>query len=65
MGEWQDKAEGKAKDVTGAVTGDDSMQAEGKTQQAVGGVKGKVDDAMDKVGDTITGDNHDDSDHSH
>ncbi|GAC1405049.1 MAG: hypothetical protein NVSMB52_18850 [Chloroflexota bacterium] len=64
MGELQDKVEGKVKNVTGAVTGDDSKQAEGKTQETWGNVQGKANDLKDKVSDAVGGD-HGDTDHSH
>ncbi|RDG35266.1 CsbD family protein [Streptomyces corynorhini] len=40
-----DKAKGKAKEMTGKVTGDRRKEAEGKTDQA----KGKAKDAMDRA----------------
>lgn len=51
MGEWTDKAEGKVKDVAGSVTGDNSMQAEGKAQQTKGDVEGVGNDVKNAVQD--------------
>jgi uncharacterized protein YjbJ (UPF0337 family) len=46
-----DKFEGKAKEVAGKVTGDDELEAEGKTQHA----KGKVEEKVDELKDTAKG----------
>ncbi len=40
MGELTDKTKGRAKEIGGVVTGDRSLEAEGKTDQAKGEVKG-------------------------
>ena len=40
----KDKAQGKAKEVGGKVTGDRSTEAEGKAQQMKGNVEGKADE---------------------
>jgi uncharacterized protein YjbJ (UPF0337 family) len=48
-----DKAMGKAKEAVGDMTDDDKLKAEGKTDQAAGGVKDKVDDAKDFVDDKV------------
>ena len=42
-----DKAEGKAKEATGAVTGDKEKKAEGRSDQTKGTVKDKVGKAKD------------------
>lgn len=42
-----DKAKGKAKEITGKVTGDDELEAEGRTQHAKGEVKEKAGEARD------------------
>ncbi len=47
-----DDAKGKLKEGAGAVTGDDELKNEGKVDQAAGTVK----DGVDKVKDTVTGD---------
>lgn len=57
MGEWQDKAEGKAREAVGNATGDDDQQAKGQAQQAKGGVEGAANDAKDaanNVKDAVT-----------
>lgn len=46
-----DKIKGKAKEVTGNVTGNDKMKAEGILDQTVGKVKEVAADAKDKVED--------------
>lgn len=46
-----DKFEGKAKEVAGKVTGDDELEAEGKTQHA----KGEVEEKVDELKDTVKG----------
>jgi len=66
-----DRIEGKAKEVEGTITGDESREAEGKAQGAWGESKDKADDAWDgakdkaddawegvkdKVGDVLDGD---------
>jgi uncharacterized protein YjbJ (UPF0337 family) len=40
MGELTDKTKGTAKEVTGVVTGDRGLEAEGKVDRAKGGLKG-------------------------
>ena len=42
-----DKFAGKAKETAGKATGDDELEAEGKTQHAKGKVEEKVDEAKD------------------
>lgn len=44
-----DDAKGKVKEAAGDLTGDDSLKAEGKTDQAAGTVKDAVDSAKDKI----------------
>lgn len=51
-----DKAKGKAKEVAGAVTGDDKKQAEGKTDQASGKAKEKGNKAVDKTKEAFSKD---------
>jgi len=55
-----DRIEGKAKEVEGKITGDESREAEGKTQGNWGEAKDKADDAWesvkDNVGDVLDGD---------
>lgn len=42
---------GKAKEVTGEVTGDDSLKNEGKGDQAKAGLKSAAENVKDAVGD--------------
>jgi uncharacterized protein YjbJ (UPF0337 family) len=49
-----DKAKGRVKEAAGAVTGDRHLKNEGRVDQA----KGSAKNAVDKVGDTLTGRNH-------
>ena len=49
-----DEAKGRVKEATGAVTGDDKLKNEGKTDRAAASVKDKVEGAVDKVKDKIT-----------
>ena len=53
MGEWTDKAKGKAKEIGGVVTGDRSLEAEGKLDQAKGKIKGKFEELKQGVKDTV------------
>lgn len=46
-----DEAKGRIKEAAGALSGDDELKREGKTDQAVASVK----DATDKVADTVKG----------
>lgn len=48
MANW-DQVEGKAKEEGGKLTDDESTEAEGKAQGALGDVKEKVDDAKDEI----------------
>jgi uncharacterized protein YjbJ (UPF0337 family) len=44
-----DVVKGRLKEATGALTGNDELRAEGKTDQAVGKVKQVAEKAVDKV----------------
>lgn len=44
-----DKIKGKAKEMTGKVTGDQRKEAEGKTDQAKGDAKDAVGNAKDRA----------------
>lgn len=44
-----DKFQGKAKETAGKATGDEELEAEGKTQHAKGKVEEKVEEAKDTV----------------
>lgn len=47
---------GRAKEATGAVTGDEDLKREGKVDQASASAKDKLDQAKEKVKDTVTDD---------
>ena len=62
----QDRFAGKAKETAGKVTGNEELEAEGKTQHAKGKFEEKVDEAKDTVRgaskaakDAISGDDED------
>lgn len=44
---------GRAKEATGAATGDDDLKAEGKHDQAKSGLKDKVESLKDKIGEKV------------
>jgi len=44
-----DKAKGRIKEATGALTGDDKMKREGQRDQTAGKVKDAVDRTVDRV----------------
>jgi uncharacterized protein YjbJ (UPF0337 family) len=48
-----DKAKGRAKEAAGALTGDRHLKNEGRADQA----KSSAKNAVDKVADTVTGQN--------
>ena len=50
-----DKAKGRLKGAGGELTGDDSLKAEGKADEASGSVKDGVGKATDAVKDVIRG----------
>lgn len=49
---------GRAKEATGAMTGDRKLKREGKVDQASASVKEKVSDAVDAVKDAVNSDRH-------
>ena len=51
MGGEMDEAKGRIKEAAGDLTDDDELQREGKVDQGKGAVK----DAIDKIGDKLTG----------
>jgi uncharacterized protein YjbJ (UPF0337 family) len=53
MGEMTDKAKGHAKEAVGDMTDDERLEREGKLDQMSGEVKGRADDAKDKVGEGV------------
>jgi uncharacterized protein YjbJ (UPF0337 family) len=48
-----DEAKGRIKEAAGAVTGDDHLKREGKTDQAVASVKDGADKVADGVKDVV------------
>ncbi|MET3564162.1 uncharacterized protein YjbJ (UPF0337 family) [Enterococcus rotai] len=48
-----DKIKGKAKEVTGEVTGDNKQKAEGFLDQTIGKAKEVASDAKDKLDDVV------------
>ena len=44
-----DEVKGRIKEAAGALTGNDNLRAEGKTDQAIGKVKQIAEKAVDKV----------------
>ena len=53
MGEQMDKAKGHAKEAVGDMTDNERLEREGKLDRMGGEVKGKAEDAKDKVGDGV------------
>jgi uncharacterized protein YjbJ (UPF0337 family) len=49
MGGKSDEVKGRIKEAAGALTGNDKLRDEGKTDQAVGKVKQVVENAVDAV----------------
>ncbi|MHB0956854.1 MAG: CsbD family protein [Pirellulaceae bacterium] len=49
MGGKSDVVKGRIKEAAGALTGNDELRAEGKTDQAVGKVEQVAEKAVDKV----------------
>jgi uncharacterized protein YjbJ (UPF0337 family) len=48
-----DELKGRVKEAAGALAGDKKLKREGKTDQAVGKVKQKVEKVADKVKDAL------------
>lgn len=53
MGENTDKAKGHVKETVGDLTDNERLEREGKLDQASGEVKGRAEDAKDKVGEGV------------
>lgn len=49
----KDDLVGRGKEAAGAVTGNDSLKAEGETDQKKAGIKDKVEDVKDKIQDKV------------
>ena len=50
-----DELKGRVKEAAGALTGDDKLKQEGKTDQTVGKIKQNVEKVVDKVKDAVGG----------
>jgi uncharacterized protein YjbJ (UPF0337 family) len=48
-----DELKGRVKEAAGALTGDEKLKREGKTDQAVGKIKQQAEKIIEKVKDTI------------
>ncbi len=48
-----DELKGRVKEAAGALTGDEKLKREGKTDQAVGKIKQQAEKVIEKVKDTI------------
>jgi uncharacterized protein YjbJ (UPF0337 family) len=53
MGDLKDKVTGRAKQATGAVTGDDALKRQGERDERKGEMKEGVDDAIDSAQDKL------------
>lgn len=53
MGEKMDDMKGKTKEAVGDATGNESLEREGKVDQGVSGVKEKLTNAADAIGDKV------------
>ena len=51
-----DEAKGRLKEAAGDLTNDDDLKREGKVDRAEGAAKDKIDEAGDKVKDTVNPD---------
>lgn len=51
-----EEMKGRAKEATGAITGDRKLKREGKVDRASASVKDKVSDAADAVKDAVNSD---------
>lgn len=52
MSNW-DQVEGEAKEQVGKLTDDESLEKEGKAQEALGDVREKADDVKEKAEDVV------------
>jgi len=50
-----DELKGRVKEAAGALTGDQELKREGKTDQAAGKIKQQVEKVIDKVKDALKG----------
>ena len=51
-----DEAKGRLKKAAGDLTDNDDLKREGQTDQVIGNIKKRVDDAGDKVKDAVKSD---------
>jgi uncharacterized protein YjbJ (UPF0337 family) len=50
-----DRAKGRIKEAAGALTGDEKMKREGKTEEAIADAKEAVENVIDKAADLLKG----------
>lgn len=48
-----DKIAGRVKQAAGDLTNDEQLKAEGETDEAVGGIKDKIEDVADSARDAV------------
>ncbi len=48
-----DEVKGRVKEAAGVLTGDEELKQEGRADQAVGKVKQKIDEIIDKVKEAV------------
>lgn len=53
MGAQSDKVKGRVKEATGILTGNDDLEAEGRTDRLTGEAHEKIAEAKDKVAEVI------------
>jgi uncharacterized protein YjbJ (UPF0337 family) len=53
MSGFTDKAEGRAKQAAGDITGNDDLEREGERDELAGKAKDAVDDVKDKADDAV------------
>jgi uncharacterized protein YjbJ (UPF0337 family) len=53
MSAQSDQVKGRAKEAAGILTGNEDLEAEGKTDRLTGEAQEKIDHAKDKVGEAI------------
>jgi len=54
MGGTTDQIKGRIKEAAGVLTDNDRLKREGKLDQVVGTVKGKTEEAVDKIKNVLT-----------
>jgi uncharacterized protein YjbJ (UPF0337 family) len=53
MGAQSDQVAGKAKQAAGIITGNEDLEAEGRTERRSGQAKEKIEDAKSKIEDVV------------